>query len=59
MLSRAMDDTLKFWDWRFPSEPINVWSNLLNYTSHTNIALSPDESTIVTGDSVKRGMGNG
>lgn len=59
MLSRAMDDTLKFWDWRFPSEPINVWDDLMNITSHTNAALSPDEKIILTGDSVKKGMGNG
>ena len=58
MLSRAMDDTLKFWDWRFPSEPINVWSDLMNYTSKTNVCLSPDEKIIITGESVKRGMGN-
>mmetsp|Transcript_32825 Transcript_32825/g.37567 ORF Transcript_32825/g.37567 Transcript_32825/m.37567 type:complete len:771 (+) Transcript_32825:86-2398(+) len=59
MLSRAMDDTLKFWDWRFPSEPINVWTDLMNFTTNTNVALSPDEKIILTGDSVKRGMGNG
>lgn len=59
MLSRAMDDTLKFWDWRFPNEPINVWSDLLNFTSCTNVSLSPDEKIIMTGDSVRKGMGNG
>lgn len=59
LLSRAMDDTLKFWDLRYPNEPINVWSDILNFTSCTNIALSPDEKIIMTGDSVKKGMGNG
>lgn len=59
MLSRAMDDTLKFWDWRYPSEPIQTWDDLLNIASHTNVGLSPDEKIIFTGDSVKRGMGNG
>jgi WD repeat-containing protein 70 len=59
MLSRATDDTLKFWDWRFTSEPIQVWNDLLNFSSHTNVAISPNEKIIVAGDSVKRGMGNG
>lgn len=53
-----MDDTMKFWDWRFPNEPIYVWNDLLDYTIKTNVTLSPDEKTIITGDSVKRGMGN-
>lgn len=58
MISRAMDDTMKFWDWRFPNEPIYEWNDLMNYTIKTNVTLSPDEKIIITGDSVKRGMGN-
>lgn len=58
MLSRAMDNTLKFWDWRFPSDPINTWDDLFNYNSHTNICLSPDEKYIVTGNTVQKGKGN-
>ena len=59
ILSRGMDNTMKFWDLRFPGEPINIWEDLINFSSHTNVELSPNEKVIMTGDSVQKGKGNG
>jgi len=59
ILSRAQDNTLKLWDLRFQGDPINVWEDLKNFASHTNVALSPDEKIILTGDSIRKEEGNG
>lgn len=56
--SRADDNTMKMWDIRRYKKPLNVWNDLPCFSSKTGIALSPDESMILTGTSVKKNHEN-
>jgi WD40 repeat protein len=56
--SRADDSTMKMWDMRRYKKPLNVWNDLPCFSSKTGIALSPDESMILTGTSVKKNHEN-
>lgn len=57
--SRSMDDSLKLWDIRNTSKSVFEWDDLVNLSSKTNIAFSPDEKVIITGTSVRKNYGNG
>lgn len=49
------DDTLKLWDIRSFKRPVNVVTGLDNMFAGTDCVFSPDEQTIMTGVSVKKG----
>lgn len=49
------DDTLKLWDIRSFKRPVNVVTGLDNIFAGTDCVFSPDEQTIMTGVSVKKG----
>mmetsp|Transcript_26912 Transcript_26912/g.25975 ORF Transcript_26912/g.25975 Transcript_26912/m.25975 type:complete len:315 (-) Transcript_26912:621-1565(-) len=59
MVSRGLDDTMKLWDLRKAATPVHVWPDLTNLSSKTNICLSPNESLVLTGTSVRKGFGYG
>jgi hypothetical protein len=54
-----MDDTLKLWDIRNTKHPIQDWKDLTNLNAKTGVCLSPDESMIITGTSVRKNFGHG
>lgn len=57
--TRSMDDTLKIWDIRNTKHPSQEWKDLTNLSAKTNICFSPDEKTILTGTSVRKGFAQG
>jgi WD repeat-containing protein 70 len=59
LVSRSMDDSLKLWDIRKASKPVYEWFDLINLSSKTNIALSPNEKYVITGTSVRKNYGYG
>lgn len=54
-----MDDTMKLWDMRNAKEPVNVWRDLTNLNAKTGVCISPDETLILTGTSVRKGFAYG
>jgi WD40 repeat protein len=56
--SRADDSTMKMWDIRWTDKPVKTWDNLPSFSTKTGMTLSPDESIIITGTSVKKGHEN-
>jgi WD40 repeat protein len=58
IFSRADDNTLRMWDTRMINRPIHTWDHIPCFGTKSGIALSPDESIIVTGTCVKRGHEN-
>ncbi|GIY99911.1 WD repeat-containing protein 70 [Caerostris extrusa] len=52
--SRGGDDTLKLWDIRKFSKPVNVFDSLFNRYSMTDCNFSPDDSYIFTGVSLRK-----
>lgn len=59
VVSRGMDDTMKLWDIRNTKNTLFEWKDLINLSSKTNVAISPDEKLVLTGTSVKKGFGYG
>lgn len=59
LVSRSMDDTMKLWDIRNAKEPVNVWRDLTNLNAKTGVCISPDETLILTGTSVRKGFAYG
>ena len=57
-LSRGSDSTMRMWDLRRPKKPLFVWEDLPSFSVNTGLTMSPDESILVTGTSVKRGHEN-
>lgn len=49
LLSRGMDDCVKFWDMRKFKDPVRTWSNIETARPLSNIAVSPDASWLVMG----------
>ena len=54
-----MDDTMKMWDIRKPSEAIYTWEDLVCLSSKTAITIAPNEKLLLTGTSVRQGYGHG
>jgi WD40 repeat protein len=50
-VSRATDNTMRLFDLRNFKAPVYTWYDLLNNSSHTSMAISPDERYIATGTS--------
>lgn len=57
--TRSMDDTMKMWDIRKPTEAVFTWEELVNLSSKTAITISPNEKMLLTGTSVRQGYGFG
>ena len=51
LVSRAMDDTVKFWDVRKFKEPVRSWSGIETTRSFSNIAICDDNRFVVAGTS--------
>jgi len=54
--TRANDSTLKMWDLRRAKKPVFTWDDIPCFSTKTGICLSPDESFVATGTSVKKGQ---
>ena len=54
--TRGNDCTLKMWDLRRAKKPLYVWEDIPCFSTKTGIALSPDESIVMTGTSVRKGQ---
>lgn len=48
---------MKLWDIRNTKHPFQEWKELTNFSSKTNICISPDEKMVITGTSVRKGFG--
>lgn len=59
LATRACDDTLKLWDIRAFRKPLFVADDLFSRYDTTDCMFSPDDSMIVTGQSLKRGETEG
>lgn len=55
LASRACDDTLKLWDLRAFKTPISEAKGLFSRYDTTDCMFSPDDSMIVTGESLNKG----
>ena len=56
LFTRGGDDTLKSWDMRMFTRPVHVVSQLATFFPETDVILSPKESLVITGTSVKKGQ---
>jgi WD40 repeat protein len=56
LATRGCDDTLKLWDLRAFKKPLHVVDDLFSRYATTDCSFSPDDSMILTGESVKRGQ---
>ncbi|KAK0172933.1 hypothetical protein PV328_006195 [Microctonus aethiopoides] len=59
LASRASDDTLKLWDLRKFKLPIFQATDLFSRYDTTNCMFSPDDSMVITGESLIKGNSNG
>lgn len=59
LASRACDDTLKLWDLRKFKTPIFVAKDLFSRYNTTDCMFSPDDTMIVTGESLNKGAQSG
>ncbi|XP_025152889.1 gastrulation defective protein 1 homolog isoform X2 [Harpegnathos saltator] len=59
LASRACDDTLKLWDLRMFKSPIFVAKDLFSRYNTTDCMFSPDDTMVVTGQSLNKGAQNG
>uniref|UniRef100_A0A8D9EI41 Gastrulation defective protein 1 homolog n=1 Tax=Cacopsylla melanoneura TaxID=428564 RepID=A0A8D9EI41_9HEMI len=57
--SRSNDDTLKLWDLRNFKKPIFVAGNLFSRYGSTSCTFSPNDSMIMTGESINKGEKDG
>lgn len=54
LATRGCDDTLKLWDCRALKKPIFQATNLFSRYDTTDCAFSPDDSMLITGQSLRR-----
>ncbi|XP_012218151.2 gastrulation defective protein 1 homolog [Linepithema humile] len=59
LASRACDDTLKLWDLRAFKSPVFETKGLYSRYDTTDCMFSPDDSMIVTGESLNKGITTG
>lgn len=59
LASRACDDTLKLWDLRAFKSPVFEAKDLYSRYDTTDCMFSPDDSIIVTGESLNKGITTG
>lgn len=56
LASRSCDDSLKLWDLRTFKNPLYVAKDLFSRYDSTDCLFSPDDSMVVTGESLARGQ---
>jgi WD repeat-containing protein 70 len=54
LATRSCDETLKLWDMRSLKTALNTFENLFSRYDTTNAIFSPDDSLIVTGESLEK-----
>lgn len=59
LCSRSSDDTLKLWDLRNFKKPVHVAGNLFSRYGSTSCTFSPNDSMIMTGESINKGETDG
>ncbi|XP_015602153.1 gastrulation defective protein 1 homolog [Cephus cinctus] len=59
LATRSCDDTLKLWDMRAFKSPLFVASDLFSRYDTTDCMFSPDDSMIITGESLRKAQTNG
>lgn len=59
LATRSCDDSLKLWDLRAFKEPIFQAKNLFSRYDTTDCMFSPDDSMVITGESLARGQTHG
>ncbi|XP_012259386.2 gastrulation defective protein 1 homolog [Athalia rosae] len=59
LASRSCDDTLKLWDLRAFKSPVFVAKDLFSRYDTTDCMFSPDDSMVITGESLKKGQKSG
>ncbi|XP_052870342.1 gastrulation defective protein 1 homolog [Anopheles cruzii] len=55
LASRSMDETLKLWDMRAFRKPLHVFDGLYSRYDTTDCCYSPDDTMILTGESLPKG----
>ena len=55
LASRSMDETLKLWDMRAFKKPLHVFGGLFSRYDTTDCCYSPDDTMILTGESLPKG----
>uniref|UniRef100_A0A182K3M9 WD_REPEATS_REGION domain-containing protein n=1 Tax=Anopheles christyi TaxID=43041 RepID=A0A182K3M9_9DIPT len=55
LASRSMDETLKLWDMRAFKKPLHVFDGLFSRYDTTDCCYSPDDTMILTGESLPKG----
>lgn len=58
LASRSMDETLKLWDMRAFKTPLHVFGNLFSRYDTTDCCFSPDDTMVLTGESLPQGQKN-
>uniref|UniRef100_A0A182MYW5 WD_REPEATS_REGION domain-containing protein n=1 Tax=Anopheles dirus TaxID=7168 RepID=A0A182MYW5_9DIPT len=55
LASRSMDETLKLWDMRAFKKPLHAFDGLFSRYDTTDCCFSPDDTMILTGESLPKG----
>ncbi|XP_055598514.1 gastrulation defective protein 1 homolog [Uranotaenia lowii] len=55
LATRATDETLKLWDLRAFKKPLHVFDNLFSRYDTTDCCFSPDDTMVLTGESLPKG----
>lgn len=55
LASRGVDETMKLWDLRSFRQPLHSFENINSRYDTTDCCFSPDDSMVVTGESLPRG----
>ncbi|KAL9707960.1 hypothetical protein quinque_011478 [Culex quinquefasciatus] len=56
LATRSTDETLKLWDLRAFKKPLHVFENLFSRYDTTDCCFSPDDTMILTGESLPKGQ---
>lgn len=59
LATRGCDDTLKLWDLRAFKSPVHVVNDLFSRYDCTDCMFSPDDSLVITGESLRKGQTSG
>lgn len=59
LATRGCDDTLKLWDLRSFKKPLHTISDLFSRYAMTDCTFSPNDSMVLTGESLKPGQATG
>ena len=54
LATRCCDETMKLWDMRALKKPLHVWDGLFSRYDTTDLSFSPDDSIILTGESLEK-----